>query len=194
MKYISLLFLILFIQCEQPSNKSDKSWKKTDEMNANSVFKDMNVSDAIEQAIDITEKNNIDPINISSIFTANNLYIYISEAPKECSKGDYYSSPIEISNKKYSIDFNKNEFLNQHVDTSNLKFTPLIDEMFTTGCEINGYVFRYMKNKDGKYQLKKTVRNFDVKPDFISKEDRYLFRMKVIIPEPEPELPIEKEN
>ena len=56
--YIFLLF-ILFVQCEQPSNQSAKGWEKTDEIKADSVFKDKETEEAIKQVIDIAERNNV---------------------------------------------------------------------------------------------------------------------------------------
>ncbi|WP_312556251.1 hypothetical protein [Empedobacter brevis] len=181
-----LLLFILFVQCEQPSNQSAKSWENTDEIKADSVFKDKNVNEAIEQAIYISKNNQIVIRTISLVFTKEKFYLYISSAGEDCSIGNYYSLPITIQNIDYTVLLDKNELLDQYIDTSNLNFTPLNLYKVTMCCEIKGYAFRFHKDEKGKYQLRELEHYYDYNDDFILKADKKYFPIQYEeIPEPE---------
>ncbi len=169
--YIFLLF-ILFVQCEQPSNQSAKGWEKTDEIKADSVFKDENVNEAIEQAIYIAKSNHIPVRTISLFFAKEKFYLYISSAAEDCSIGNYYSLPITLQNTDYTILLDKNEVLNQYIDISNLNYTPLDKYKITICCEIRGYAFRFHKDEEGNYQLRELEHFYNYTDDFVLEEDK----------------------
>ncbi len=172
--YIFLLF-ILFVQCEQPSNQLAKGWEKKNEIKADSVFKDENVNEAIEQAIDIAKSNHIPIRTISFFFAKEKFYLYVSSAVQDCSIGNYYTLPITIQNTDYTILLDKNEVLNKYIDISNLNFTPLDKEKITFCCEIKGYAFRYHKDEEGRYQLRELEHFYNYMDDFVLKEDKKYF-------------------
>lgn len=182
-----LLLLILFVQCEQASNQSAKNWEKTDEIKANSVFKDKETEEAIEQAIDIAKSNHT-PIRTISLFCAKEkFYLYISSVGQDCSIGNYYTLPITIQNTDYTILLEKNEVLNKYIDISNLNYIPLDKEKISFCCEIKGYAFRFHKDEEGKYQLRELEHFYNYTDDFVLEEDKKFIPLQYEeIPEPEP--------
>ena len=190
-----LLLFILFVQCEQPNNQSAKGWEKTDEIKADSVFKDENVNEAIEQAIDIAKSNHIAIGSISLFFANEKFYLYISSAGQDCSIGNYYTLPITIQNTDYTILLDKNEVLNKYIDISNLNYIPLDKEKITFCCEIKGYAFRYHKDEEGRYQLRELEHFYNYMDDFVLKEDKKYFPIQYEeIPEPEPYISPDKKK
>ena len=194
MKYLYVfLFLSLFTQCEKPINKSSKGWEKTDEIKANSAFKEENVNEAIEQAINIAKNNYISINTISLFFTKAKCDLYISSAGEDCSIGNYYSLPITVQNTDYTILLEKNELLDQYIDISNLNYIPLDNDKITMCCEIKGYAFRFHKDEDGKYQLRELEHFYNYTDDFVLEEDKKYFPIQYE-EIPEPELPVESNS
>lgn len=188
MRYIYLiLLLILFVQCEKPSNQSSKGWDKKNEIKSASVFKDENVNEAIEQAIVIAKNNHIPIRTISLFFAKEKFYLYVSSAGNDCSIGNYYTLPITIQNSDYTILLDKNEVLDEYIDISNLNYIPLDKEKITFCCEIKGYAFRFHKDEEGKYQLRELEHFYNYTNDFVLEEDKKYFPIQYEeIPEPEP--------
>jgi len=182
-----LLLFILFVQCEQPSSQSAKGWEKKNEIKADSVFKDENVNEVIEQAIDITKSNHIPIRTISLFFAKEKFYLYISSTGQDCSIGNYYTLPITIQNTDYTILLDKKEVLDEYIDISNLNYIPLDKEKITFCCEIKGYAFRFHKDEEGKYQLRELEHFYNYTDDFVLEEDKKYFPIQYEeILEPEP--------
>lgn len=179
--FYSFLILLFFFGCKEKKSISESKIEIPKEI------KDEKFYNALRQSINIAENNNIDPITISPIFTANNLYIYISESTNDCSFGNYYSLPLTINKKYYTIDFIINEFLTNHIDTVNLNFTPLKMDIEFFCHEFSGYAFRYQKNEVGNYQLRKLAHFYDTDYDFVLKEDKQYFPILY-----EPEEPVDE--
>lgn len=175
-----LLLLILFIQCEKPSNQSSEGWKKNNEIKVASVFKDKETENAIKQVIDIAERNEVRFSSIIIYFVGNRLYVFPTKAQQDCLFTPRYESNYAYNNRDYYLVFAQDkEFLKEFVELKDMTFYKL--GIQPTICDHVNYTFRFDWDEEyTKYQLIAVSKYQDI----ILEEDSKNFPFKEVKQEP----------
>ncbi len=178
--YIFLLF-ILFVQCEQPSNQSAKGWEKTDEIKADSVFKDKETEEAIKQVIDIAERNNVRFSSIIIYFAGNRLYVFPTIAQQDCLFTPRYESNYKYNNRDYYFVFYQDEeMIKEFVELKDMTYYKL--DIKPTICDHVNYTFRFDWDEEyAKYQLFAVSKYQDI---ILEEDSKYFPFLEVVEPEP----------
>ena len=192
MKYFySFIILIIFFGCA--NNKT--SWTAKAEIPEE--IKDKNFYYTLKQVIKISKLNHLDVENIGVIFTMDNLYIYVSEAKKINLNSDYKYLQIKINGSNYKLFVNDNQ--DDKIVDSFLDLNKAISVSFEDTDiyedDVRGYKIRFKKDlESNQFILQRLSHYFEYDKDFILKDDEKYFPnvIKIILPEPEPNPPVEE--
>lgn len=199
MKFIYLIlipFYLLSCQSKQLENKAKENKEEKKQVVKPKEIKNQQFYNSLLFAISVAENNHLTVENISSVFTTENLYIFISEGNLACLIGDYQYIPVQLNDKKYNLIFeNEDQLLAQNMDIFDMIYVPLNDENYIHCDEIKGYMLRFKKDDVGNYILRKLSFYDEDVNDFILEEDEKFFpKIKLKIPEPESEFLVEERS
>lgn len=181
--FYSFLILLYFLGCH--TNRINSIPKE---------IKDQKFYNALRQVTIIAESNSINYENIGVIFSENNLYFFISESKEINLKSNYNYLQIKINNKIYKLILTQNDkIVERFIDLNKITKVSFVDnDIFED--DVRGYKFRFQRDlESNQFILERLSSYYEYDNNFILKEDeKYFPNIKIILPEPEPEPPVDE--